>query len=504
MHEDWATRIRSKRVIHGWTQTQLAREMQKSSDEPLAKLASLVRSIKGWEAGDHDPDQLHQRVMTKLFEQSAPPAAVLESSDRELRTLDFVTHLAEQSGRPFGEVYGLVATRADSLANEPAPQRLERQHQQRSISCEQLTEAVIQHYDAGEQCYRINFAGTQLQLPILVRPEWFGMNVDLNSGRSGEFDPSAIGVVGPITDAMFTAAVERLADAEANDKVLYDNVIYRLVDIDVDDGRFTPRFGQARFADFALGCGLMESELAASLTTGSATPIRDSLLPSIDTATNFDSYVCAGGPVALFAVARPASGSRPADYALLIQVRGARVMDLSGRLSTIPKGWHEPASEIADQSDLRSTLLRELEEELLGAEELELITDESRRAADPLHLRARSAAMRPFLTQADGFHLRATGIGVNLLAGTFEAACLVTVNDESWWEQHGHSIGGNWESSKIEIYSSADGDGIERLLRDPRWVSEGLFSLVEGLRCLTEVGEPSRLDQRLLDLQPDP
>jgi len=391
-------------------------------------------------------------------------------------------------------VYAEVARRTEELVTEATPARLEREFQQRSLSCDDLTAAVIDYYDVEESRYwQTTVGGETLRPPVLIRPDWTGLSIDLNSESSGQFDPSAHGAIGPVDEPMFNAAVDRLADAEANQKVLYDNPIYRLVDTRSSDGDFRLKFGSARFADFALGCGLMEAELARYLTDGGGTPIRDNLLPSVVAAEDLTSYVCAGGPVGLFAVARPAEGSRPPDYALLLQVRGAQVMDLSGRLSTIPKGWHEPVSEIAAQSDLRATLLRELEEELLGAEELELITAESRRAADPLHARARSAALDPFLKNEPGYHLRLTGFGLNLLAGTFEAPCLVAIDDEAWWQDNGHLVTGNWETSGIEVHSSADADGLARLIRDPRWVSEGLFSLVEGLRCLADVGDPTRV-----------
>ena len=60
-------------------------------------------------------------------------------------------------------------------------------------------------------------------------------------------------------------------------------------------------------------------------------------------------------------------------------------MDIPGKLSTIPKGWHQPLSEASSEAKLSTTLLRELEEELLGREDLEQMSDESRRTADPLH-----------------------------------------------------------------------------------------------------------------------
>ena len=57
-------------------------------------------------------------------------------------------------------------------------------------------------------------------------------------------------------------------------------------------------------------------------------------------------------------------GARPADFALLIQERGAKVLNASRRLAVIPKCFHEPTSEPAWDVSVGTSLMRELEEEL--------------------------------------------------------------------------------------------------------------------------------------------
>ncbi|MGB5756335.1 MAG: hypothetical protein WBM50_05425 [Acidimicrobiales bacterium] len=106
----------------------------------------------------------------------------------------------------------------------------------------------------------------------------------------------------------------------------------------------------------------------------------------------------------------------------------------------------QPVGEPATQAQIGTTLLREFEEELLGREDLEQISDESR-PADPLHWERHPEAMRPLLDNPDTFHVRCTGFGLNLLSGTYEVPCLIVIDDEDWWRQWGHLIAGNWETT---------------------------------------------------------
>jgi hypothetical protein len=197
--------------------------------------------------------------------------------------------------------------------------------------------------------------------------------------------------------------------------------------------------------------------------------------------------------VGLVAIARPARGNKPADYALLVQVRGHHVMDIPGKLSTIPKGWHQPISEASSEARLSITLLRELEEELLGREDLEQMSDEARRTADPLHEQRQPEAIRSLLQSPDALRVACTGFGINLLSGTYEVPCLVTIEDDRWWGKWGHQVAGNWETTSVDTYSSMNTEGLITLLHDQRWSNEGLFSMIQGLLQLAEHDSQNRV-----------
>lgn len=90
-----------------------------------------------------------------------------------------------------------------------------------------------------------------------------------------------------------------------------------------------------------------------------------------------------------------------------------------------------------------------------------------------------------------------TGAGLNLLAGNFEFACLITIADERFLETFGASCVANWEAEGITLASTADPDRLTALITDPRWTEEGLFGLIQGLRALQEA-HPDRV--RLPDI----
>ena len=69
--------------------------------------------------------------------------------------------------------------------------------------------------------------------------------------------------------------------------------------------------------------------------------------------------LCAGGALALCAIARPAGPHRgPADYALLVQERSGQVVNATRRLAVIPKGFHQPMTDFRADARIGATLRR--------------------------------------------------------------------------------------------------------------------------------------------------
>ena len=409
-------------------------------------------------------------------------------SDRQLRTVHFVSWLAEQSNVAFDDLYVAVAERAERLEAEPAARRASRDHAKARISRGEMAQAVRDCYGSTDMFYTARVgSGDQLPLSVVTKPEWMGLGVPLDKPHQNlrlllADDSLSIDV----TPRAVSAAVDRLAAVEASDTVLLDNPLYRLLNAHIANNQLEASLGLTTFAAYALTSDLLEAELLDSLSTkaDTALPLRDTYLQSIRSALSFVDRLCAGGVACLLAIAREE------DYLLLIQERSPRVVNVAGRLSVIPKAFHQPLGDPQDTA-ISATLERELEEELLGRDDLEQLSEDGGRRAAPLHDLAVSEPMGWLLDHHDSYQLRATGFGINMLSGNYEFAAIAIVDDPSWWKQYGHLVEANWEARRLRTYSSRDNEGLSRLAADRNWSNEGLFAFVEGLRSLATLS-PSR------------
>src|SRR5215211_5244712 len=66
----WARRLRQTRVTKGWSQRKLAQKLEERSgatDRILPARESLVRMIRGWEAGNHLPEPFHRWLLAQVL-----------------------------------------------------------------------------------------------------------------------------------------------------------------------------------------------------------------------------------------------------------------------------------------------------------------------------------------------------------------------------------------------------------------------------------------------------
>lgn len=96
--------------------------------------------------------------------------------------------------------------------------------------------------------------------------------------------------------------------------------------------------------------------------------------------------------------------------------------------------------------------------------------------------------MRWLSETPDAMRMECTGFGLNLVSGNYEFAALVVVDDEEFWHRYGGHIEANWESAGLHLYSSLDRELLSELITDERWSNEGLFTLLQGIRRLGELG----------------
>lgn len=426
-------------------------------------------------------DERHWEFPTPLSE---------AATERALRTDEFISWLADHSALGYTTAYARVSERIEEASTMPPSLRSAREHDRHRHGRAEIADWVSGFY--GDRAfYGASVGRCSLQLSLVAEPDWTGLAVPLGGDAEDCFlDRAAERCAIHMREFEADAAINRLAEVEIAGTVLTNDPIYRLTSLDVGDGRVRAAFSCAEFADYALTGDLLEQELRDQLrerspgARQSPVPLRRAWLPNVDMALELGERVCAGGPVCLVAIA---DGEQ---YQLLIQERSHRVLNVTGALAVIPKAFHQPIVDAFGEARISTTVERELEEELLGRPDLESLSDDYGRRAAPLHPATTPPAMSWLLEHADAWQMECTGVGINMVTGTYEFACLFVVHDPTWWARYGHMLEANWEAKRLRRYSSLDGAGIEQLVSDPSWSNEGLFGFVEGLRRLAELGSP--------------
>ncbi|WP_460627304.1 hypothetical protein [Intrasporangium mesophilum] len=295
------------------------------------------------------------------------------------------------------------------------------------------------------------------------------------------------------TPDLLEATVRRMVELLASRTRFVNAPIYRMVRVPGTSAAHGPLGGFAvdTFARYALVWDLLEAEAAeVALGLRDRMPLRAQLLPSTASALEPSARVCAGGVQGLCAFARPAGADGKPDYLILVQERSPLVVNATGRLAAIPKCFHQPTTDERAEVAVGTSLLRELEEELFGREELDASWSGGA-AADPMHPSRLSEPMRWLQTNA-GWDMPLTGFGFNLTTGNYEFSALIAIHDEAFWGRYGGLIQANWEAARLRALSSQDREGLAALLSAPGWSDEGLVTFALGLRHLAELS-PERV-----------
>jgi hypothetical protein len=485
------------RTVAGWHQKPTLRpksEMQQLLDtaleqappavkERFAKLASRPAQTKVIPQANTEPEQDGTAADTELRLSADPNIGA---------ALDWLDQHAEwEPGTARGRV-------ASQLARLDVSELRDRGHRRGRVNQRHIADALGQYYgdrteDHGRYTVRYD-ADSEAMTSILTCPRWLDLECPLIATNDRlSVTSMAVGTDMPLNEQAAERAVQRLAETLALEVRFFDMPVYRLLGIDVRQGDISGSASVARFVDYALTMDLLEGELVDSLAVGISPergqlPLRDRYLPDVRSVLDVGDRLCAGGALALCAIARPASPHRgDADYLLLVQERSGHVVNAARRLAVIPKAFHQPLVDLRAEAQIGATLRREMEEELFGREDLDNTITHQRRA-DPMHPSRLSEPMRWLMEGPDRLRMECTGFGLNLVSGNYEFASLIVIEDEEFWTRYGGQIEANWESWTLRQYSSLDGELLTELIRDVAWSNEGLFALLQGLRRLRQIG----------------
>jgi hypothetical protein len=517
------------RVVEVWTGRHAAalRTALRLTNEAFAKtLGTATRTVAKWNAEPElVPVSELQRALDTVLDRAgqdakerfslildAHPAAANdaqtsalsreEASAADLRlshdpTLDHIfVWLDEHANLLPGRSRQRVASQLKTMNVQELQARA---HRRGRITREEVANGLSRYYTpnlADHMTYCVTSGGRSIPTSILTHPDWLELALPLGKGLDRfKLDWQALSVKADLDVTGTESAVDRLAEVLAANARIINSPLYRLTDLTISSQELTGTVALTDFYSYALTLDLLENELIDALSSRQrirqgSLPLRDQYLPDLDTVTAPNSRLCAGGPLALFAAARSATRNRNrADYVLLVQERSGHVLNAAHRLAVIPKAFHEPLNDFSDDAQLSATLEREMEEELFGRVEVDS-TQGNRQVADPLHLTRLSAPMRWLMDHADegSWRMECTAFGYNLVSGNFEFACLIVIDDETWWTQFGGHVTANWESSGLRRYSSLDEAALSHLVHDDAWSNEGLFAFLEGLQRLKAIG----------------
>ncbi|GGU15050.1 transcriptional regulator [Lentzea flava] len=354
-----------------------------------------------------------------------------------------------------------------------------------------LARALVDYYGV-HGVYRATCATAEILTSIMTRAEWLDLDCPLDGSHDRLTFADDARQCSSLEDFEGVTAASRIAESVALGVRFANLPLYRLLHVDAGHRRVRGRVGVVPFVEYALTADLLERELTDAIVAGDLAgrlPLRDKQLPSIDAVQDLSGRVCAGGVLALCAIARPYDQVRgSSDYALLVQERSGRVLNAAGRLAVIPKGFHQPLTDFRAETAIGATLQRELEEELFGRHDVDATAGNARPAVAPMHPARWSEPMKWLAEEPARLRMECTGFGLNLVSGNYEFASLVVIDDEEFWRRFGGHIEANWEASGLRLYSSLDGDLVSELITQETWSNEGLFALLQGLRRLREIG----------------
>jgi hypothetical protein len=499
----------------GWT-GQTASALQAAlrlSNEGFAKKLGIgARTVSAWH---QKPDLRPQSEMQQILD-----ATLERATDAERARFAELTGEAPAAGRPSdtagadsrlaadphigaalewidrhaqwtpGTSRRAVASRVASVDSQALHDRATRRGwvSQRDVA-ETLTAYYGQH--AGDHgLYTGHIGPDTVNTSVLTCADWLDLDCELRPPN----DRLSVASARPEADFELDAhaanlAVQRLAETLSMNTRLADSPIYRLLSTEIREHHLGGSFGTTHFVHYALTMDLLEGELVDAIAAGSSDmPLRDGYLPDLRSVLDVGSRLCAGGVLALTAVARPADPYRgEADYLLLVQERSGHVLNAARRLAVIPKGFHQPLTDVRRDAQVGATLRREMEEELFGRPDIDNTLGESL-TVDPMHPTRLSEPMSWLMEEPERLRMECTGFGLNLVSGNYEFASLIVIDDEEFWARYGGVVEGNWESATLRQYSTKDTELLTELLGDVAWSNEGLFAMTQGLRRLAEIG----------------
>jgi hypothetical protein len=364
-----------------------------------------------------------------------------------------------------------------------------------------LTKGLRRYYSAenlrGGSLFPYSFSveGNMIDCSIATRSEWVGLSIELASENE---QCDLVAAPSPRAEVSIEETVRLLALLQEEGMKLWDSQIYRLVELDLGPSQMKPRFAIDSFLHYRFTDGLLLDEFVNKLldedlnieqviiNSAQLLPQRHRILPNGRSFVDFPARVCTGGPLVVFAMARPKPDS---DYVIPIQKRSKAVADGQEMLSVIPQAYHQHMIDEKKEINVSSSVYREVFEELFEGEEAE---KSPRRLKHDWYMHE-SKPMNWLLKHRDAYTLQLVCAGINLHVGSYEFGVLFAIHDPAFWTKYGSKTKANYEANPgLEGVSSLETSRLRDLFRSPEWASEGLFAFVECMKRL-EALDPKKV-----------
>lgn len=306
-------------LVNGWTgETAAALQVAlRLSNEAFAhRLGIGVRTVAAWHKKPSlRPQTEMQRILDTALEQAGQTAQVrfaeligktASTPDDRLTVDPNITSALDWLDQHAGWEPGTSRRNVAARLERVDPHDIELRGRRRGrVNQRQVARALAEYYGNPSGLYR---TGNGVATSILTRPDWLDLECPLIASHdrlalTTETEP-------PVTpDA--EAAAQRLAETLALNVRMIDMPIYQLRSVDIHRGALGGTVGVTRFVHYALTLDLLEGELVDALAAGTtAHPLRDRYLPDLDSVQDLTTRLCAGGSLALTAIARPADPYR--------------------------------------------------------------------------------------------------------------------------------------------------------------------------------------------------
>jgi hypothetical protein len=320
------------RTVAAWHQKPSLRprpEMQQVLDTALGQATSAIKARFAALVSDSAPADVASR-------DDAPAA----DPERRLTTDPNIGAALDRLDQYAGWQPGVARRQvASQLARLDVGHLQDRAGRRRRIGQRQVAEALGSYYrgwTGGHGRYSARYGqDSEVVTSVLTHPGWLDLDCPLTTAcdRLTLTSRAADGNLS-LDEQAAHAAAQRLAETLATGTRLVDMPLYRLLHIDVTEGAIRGLLGSTQFVRYALTMDLLEGELLDGLTADVPArpgylPLRDQYLSDPASVLGVARRLCAGGTLALCAIARPTSPYRGlADLCCLSRSAPARSLTL--------------------------------------------------------------------------------------------------------------------------------------------------------------------------------